>query len=98
MYETKTSSEMVARGYAIRSRYDLNIALSKYGIRESTFESAQGAVDFDKEFVFIVVNGNLIEIYSGNSGFDIAAITPSTSFSIAVVHGPKSRPLKAVSR
>ena len=97
-YGSWPAEEMVTRGYAVRSSNDLKIALSKYGVAEFSFDSERGAVNFNNEFVFIVENGSLLEVYRGNSGFDIAAVKPSTNLSAAIVRGPKSRPLKAVAR
>ncbi len=97
-YGSAFAEEDATRGYAVRSSNDLKNALSKYGITESSFDSGEGAVNFDKEFVFIVEKGSLLEIYSGNSGFDIAAVKPSTNLSTAIVRGPKSRPIKTVGR
>jgi hypothetical protein len=94
-YSGTLTGKTATRGYAVRSLDELMAALKEHGVAQSDFH---GSVSFNKGFVFIVENGSLLEIYRGDSGFDIAAVRPSTNLSVAVVHGPKSRPLKAVAR
>ncbi len=87
--------QRVIRGYAIHSESELRGALVKYGISETGFGKSHGSVRFDSQFVFAIENGTLVEIYPGNSGFDIAAVSPSTNLIFVVVRGP-AHPLKVV--
>lgn len=95
---TVSSTSEVTKGLAVHSFHELGSALSKYGLEVSELEGDFGRVDFGKTFVFISENGRLLEISHGFSGFDVAALQPSTNLNVAVVRGPRSRPLKAVTR
>jgi hypothetical protein len=95
-YKSTSPGEKASRGHAVRSASDLKAILQEHGIAESDFNAEQGVVNFDREFVFVVENGSLLEINHGFSGFAIAAIKPITNLSIAIVRGAKTRSFKAV--
>jgi len=95
---TVSSASEVTKGFAVHSLHELGSALSQYGLEVSQLERDFGRVDFRRTFVFISENGRLLAINHGFSGFDVAALQSSTNLNVAVVRGPRSRPLKAVTR
>lgn len=97
-YSAISNLKQPTMGYAVKSPETLREVLLRHGLSDGECKAEQQGVNFEREFVFVVENGTLLEMYRGNSGFDIAAVKSSTNFSVAVIHGPKSRPLKTVGR
>ena len=93
---TASFTSGVTRGFAVRSFDELGVVLDEYDLEAAEFEADFGRVEFGNTFVFFSENGRLLEISRGHSGFDVAVIDSCTNLSVAVVRGPKSRPLKAV--
>lgn len=86
------------KGTAVRSANELKDLLPRIGKAMAAIEAESGRTDFQTHFLLFVERGRLVEVYPGNSGFDIAAVEATASNSLALVKGPRNRPIKTVLR
>src|SRR5215468_11045602 len=66
-YGSAVLKATTTRGHRVRSASELGATLREYGMSETNLFKEGPSANWDNEFVFIVENGVLLEMYSGNS-------------------------------